>query len=845
MNQLSIKNKLLFLSSITLIVILVYSIKIANSAYTSYINSTKTYNVVKLSIKLSTVLHELQKERGASAGFLGKDDKKFANLLLNQQTQTDKKIKKLQEFCNKNSIEEVKLINKINLNSIKVIRKKIITHSINTKEAIHFYTMLNKQIIDTISYFSTIPKDTDIKTDFNSFVIFLTAKEKAGLERAILTSIFTMNKFTLDLFNKFSSLAAQQNTLLNLFYHTASEHIKLEFKKIKKDPAFSEVQRIRNIALSKKENFGIDSLYWFKIATKRIDKFKEFEDKIADDILKMAKQKANNNLNTLITITLVTLFMLLFTIYISCFIIKKITKSYAELKDTLSILDENVIFSNIDTKGIIINISKAYCKISGYTKDELIGQSHHITIHPDMQTNIIEDMCKTIQNGKSWRGKIKNLKKDGGYCWIDTLIEPNFDEKGNIAFYTLTGIDITDKINLEILTKNQEQLIKEKTEFANLQRDKAIASAKAKSEFLANMSHEIRTPLNAILGFVDLLIDECKEDEKALKYLNIINDASKNLLQIIKDILDFSKIESGKLEIDKIDFNAKKEFQTVTYLFQAKANEKNISLVLNLDDSLPEIINTDPLRIKQIISNLLSNAIKFTPEGKKIYLNISYKDGFLNVSVKDEGKGIAKDKLEHIFEAFNQEDSSTTREFGGTGLGLSISNALVKLLGGELKVKSEFGSGSEFYFSIPVSIGKNIVKTKQNIKDTQFKDKKILLVEDNKANQMFMKVILKTMNINFDIANDGIEAVTLYKQNHDKYDTILMDENMPNMNGIEATKKILEFEKENNLAHTPIIAVTANALKGDRERFLDAGMDEYISKPVDKKKLNEILSKFL
>ena len=354
------------------------------------------------------------------------------------------------------------------------------------------------------------------------------------------------------------------------------------------------------------------------------------------------------------------------------------------------------------------------------------------------------------------------------------------------------------------------------------------------------MSHEIRTPLNAILGFVDLIKDSTKED-KTLEYANIIDNSSQSLLNIIEDILDFSKIESGKLDIDKIDFNTKEEFSTIIYLFKAKCLEKGIILNMILGDDLPEYINTDPLRVKQIISNLLSNAIKFTQKDKRIDIKITYENSLLNISVKDEGKGIQKSKVSHIFEAFAQEDTSTTREFGGTGLGLSISSELVNLLGGKLKVKSEFGHGSEFYFSIPVVVSKAVEKKDENIKDLTFDGKKVLLVEDNKSNQMFMKVILQKMKFDFDIANDGIEAVESFKLN--KYDVILMDENMPNMGGIEATKNIIEFEKQNSLPHTPIIALTANAIKGDRERFLEAGMNEYLSKPLKKSLLLNILKK--
>jgi len=436
---------------------------------------------------------------------------------------------------------------------------------------------------------------------------------------------------------------------------------------------------------------------------------------------------------------------------------------------------------------------------------------------------------------------IKNIKKENiGYIISYSL---NTDYKGFMdEFYKKIIVAFLVILIIYISIYKTDISRQRIQELSNKERDSAIEASNAKSEFLANMSHEIRTPLNAIMGFMALLKEEV-QSKKSMEYIDIILDSSKSLRQIIEDILDFSKIESGKLNIEKKDFNTKKEFNIITHLFLARCLEKNITLSIELDKNLPEVINTDSLRIKQVIANLLSNAIKFTSEGKNIKVKIDYKDALLNISVNDEGKGIAEDKLEHIFELFSQEDSSTTRMYGGTGLGLTISSALVKLLGGELKVRSTIGVGSKFYFSIPVSIGKEIEEITDDFVDVITESKKILLVEDNLANQMFMKVILKKMNFNFEIANDGVEAVERYKQN--RYDIILMDENMPNKNGIEATKDILNYERENNLTHTPIIALTANALKGDRERFLEAGMDEYITKPADKKKLAEVLKKFL
>ncbi len=395
----------------------------------------------------------------------------------------------------------------------------------------------------------------------------------------------------------------------------------------------------------------------------------------------------------------------------------------------------------------------------------------------------------------------------------------------------------------------RSHIIETNSELENISKEakkmaiRAKQASKSKSEFLANMSHEIRTPLNAILGFIDLL-KEKERDEEKLKYIKTIHSSSVALLGIINDILDFSKIESGNLEIERIDFNVEDEFKTLVDLFRSKASEKSISLILNMDPNMPSALYSDPLRIKQVIANLISNALKFTPRNGKVVLNIRYKENRLFVSVSDTGIGIPKDKQKHIFKAFSQAESSTTRKYGGTGLGLTISSRLISLLGGTLKVESQEGKGSTFSFEIEAKPGK--YKKESSVEELNLdhiKGKKILLVEDNKANQMFMSLILKKFGLNFDIANDGLEAIKAFDSN--KYDLILMDENMPNLNGIEATKTILDIERKNSLDHTPIVALTANALKGDREKFLEAGMDEYITKPVSKEKLAEIFDLFL
>lgn len=430
------------------------------------------------------------------------------------------------------------------------------------------------------------------------------------------------------------------------------------------------------------------------------------------------------------------------------------------------------------------------------------------------------------------------------------LIEANIEDKKDLYFYAqvfalffiiFSLIYTSNPIRKQILFNNKE--LEEASREASKMAVRAAQASKSKSEFLANMSHEIRTPLNAILGFIDLL-KEKEDDTEKLKYIATVQSSSTTLLGIINDILDFSKIESGNLGIDKVDFNVDAEFSTLVELFKAKASEKSVNLTLIMDENMPSALNSDPLRIKQVIANLLSNALKFTPRNGKVALQIGYKNKQLIVSVKDSGIGVPKDKQKHIFKAFSQAESSTTRKYGGTGLGLSISSRLISMLGGKLQLESEEGKGSTFSFAIDVEIGK-YKKVTSTLKPEalNLQGKKILLVEDNKANQMFMSLILKKFKLQFEIANDGLEAITAFE--NDSYDLILMDENMPNLNGIEATKCILEIEKEKALIHTPIVALTANALKGDREKFLDAGMDEYLTKPINKEKLAETFKAFL
>jgi len=527
---------------------------------------------------------------------------------------------------------------------------------------------------------------------------------------------------------------------------------------------------------------------------------------------------------------------------------KKITNNqlYSIIKEqSFSKIEKNIIDTIFKNYYSILELQQKAIKLfdnNKKTEAKKIIFSNNFKFLRDSISQQIKILVQTVNNKIDFLFKIQK-QKVYAYFALLAIIGTLFVFINIYFFIYLANIAMKQLKEKNNLIKEVENFNDKLEDEVNKRTAEIKQLMKVKSEFLANMSHEIRTPLNAMFGFIRIL-QEKDFDVESQKYLSIIEKSGQNLLAIINDILDFSKIEAGKLNIEKIECNPEEEIEVIYTLFNSLAHEKNITLEIN--KNLKYNIITDPVRLKQVIANLLSNAIKFSKIDSKIILNLIYNEKLekLYVEVIDEGIGISKDKLKNIFEAFSQADNSTTRKYGGTGLGLTISSKLISILGGELKVESEVGKGSTFYFSIPakktVLITKTQVEIKKSISNKKF-DGNVLLVEDNKANQMFMKVILNKMGLKFEIANNGIEAIDKFTKG--KYDVILMDENMPNMNGIEATNKIREIEKENFLNHTPIIALTANAMEGDKERFIKAGMDYYLSKPLEIEKLQYILEK--
>ena len=602
---------------------------------------------------------------------------------------------------------------------------------------------------------------------------------------------------------------------------------------------------------------------------------------------------------TIFSNVLIYLLIYLVGLFVLIIIRKELNKSYLRISKQNKILEQTnyqlnieidlrkkqkkeIIKSRVKFKSIFENVNDAIFLMSGdafiecntateklfeCNKSEIIG-FHPKQFSPEKQADgalsseLSHQYIQAVLDGKpqsfEWIHNTKDLKPFYAQVSLN-LLEKDVDNPLIIAIVRNITEEKLYKQNLEELNveleEKQEELgqqneelttqaeeLLEKRQIIIKEREKAMLASKSKSLFLASMSHEIRTPLNGIIGMLNLL-KETKLSKIQAESVNIIDVSSESLLSIINDILDYSKIEANQLSIEKIPIDLISLTQEVIKILEFKAQEKGLTLDLEIAKGVPQYFKADPVRLKQVLINYCNNAIKFTHKGgvriKISILNKIKNKMKLKFEVIDTGIGISKENQNKLFKEFSQVDNSISRKFGGTGLGLAISMKLASLMDGEVGIESKEGVGSVFWFTANLELTNKIIDKVIEENIIVAEGLKILLVEDNLINQKVASHTLKKNKHIIDIANDGIEAVDKFKKN--KYDIILMDIQMPKMNGYETTVEIRKIEQEEGLDSTKIVAMTANAMKGEKEKCINLGMNDYISKPFKKEDLLRII----
>jgi PAS domain S-box-containing protein len=510
-----------------------------------------------------------------------------------------------------------------------------------------------------------------------------------------------------------------------------------------------------------------------------------------------------------------------------------------------------VVITDVD--GTIEYVNETFVATTGYGRDEVIGQNPRILQSGKTPPETYVDLWQVLTQNRVWKGVFYNRRKDGSDYIEQASIRP-LRQDGRVTHYVALTYDITEKIQVDLeLDAHRhrlESLVNERTRELHVAREQAEEANKSKSAFLANMSHEIRTPMNGILGMANILRREGVNARQAAR-LDTIDSSARHLLSIINDILDLSKIEAGKLVLEEAPVDVRRLLADVASILSERAEAKGLQLRVEAE-ALPANLLGDPTRLEQCVLNYATNAIKFTETGAVVLRVLKLEEDADSVCVRfevqDSGIGISAAAMARLFGAFEQADRSTTRKYGGTGLGLAITRHLAMLMGGEAGAESLPGAGSTFWFTVRLNLGEAAVAVESAVpaEDAEVvlrrdhAGTRVLLAEDEPVNQEIARLMLGEVGIDLEVAEDGVEAVAMARQND--YAMILMDMQMPHLDGLGATREIRKLAKGRTI---PIVAMTANAFAEDRERCFDAGMDDFVSKPVEPDALFATVLKWL
>ena len=521
MNNMTIKNRLMLLSTISLFLIFLYAAKYASQSYTIYKDDIHTSELVELSVKMSAVLHELQKERGASAGYIGSEGKKFTDILPSQQNETDIKIVELEAFYASLASPEVTTArSRINLNAVKNMRTGINALTTSKKDAVAFYTALNKSIIDTISIFSTMPKNADIKTNFSSFIIFISAKERAGIERAIMAGVFAANKFTPQTFAGFLSKSAEQKTLLNLFNNISNPKHKEAFDNLTKNPSFLEVQRMRDIALSTNENFGIDGIYWFKTITQKINELKKFEDILTDDTIAQASSSAQSALTLLLASTIISLLVLVLITYIAYNVQASVTNSITKFKT------------------LITNVNQGNLKdieLHGFYSDEMGDLAKTLQSLVKTFDSLIENINISVSQAahNDFSYVLDSSKFQGDFAQALSMVKNGIDAMQD-AHHKQQIINFT--VNVKSVGHVGDGLTLIQSEMSTIIRD--LIEVQKSTVTTSQKANNSMQEVTHILYKLQALVNQINDSNESITSLNNQTNDVASVVDLIKDIAD-------------------------------------------------------------------------------------------------------------------------------------------------------------------------------------------------------------------------------------------------------------------------------------------------------------------
>ncbi len=511
-----------------------------------------------------------------------------------------------------------------------------------------------------------------------------------------------------------------------------------------------------------------------------------------------------------------------------------------------------------DENGVYLDCNQRFEEFFGASKEEIVGKTDYDFVSRELADFFRANDKRAMEKREPTKNEEEiTYASDGHREYLETIKTPIFDNAGKLIGVLGIGRNITQyQESKQALRQNQQnltRLVEERTASLKLAIHEAEAGSRAKSEFLANMSHEIRTPMNGIIGMAQLALTT-DLSVRSRNYIEKVLSSAMHMLGILNDILDLSKIESGKLDLEYSNFELNQVIKNLMNIIDPKAVEKHIRFNLKLDPDIPPLLCGDELRLGQVLINLCSNAVKFSKERGQIDVSVnllSNENGniILKFAVRDTGIGISVAQQDKLFRPFNQADSSTTRKYGGTGLGLVISKRLTELMGGRIWLVSREGEGSTFYFTVKLKavdpqqskkVDKNSVEINVQLARQQLAGRKILLVEDNEINQELVEDLLLRQGVSVTTANNGEEALQALAK--DSFDAVLMDCQMPVMDGFVATQRIRD---ELKLSDLPVIALTANVMKSDRESVLAAGMNDHIGKPVDTDQMLVTLARWI